>query len=199
MPKRGYVKKGGKSDSARHKYIKPGTAEDGDRRLFQLKRDLIGMANDGYFDNWPDIKHRVLEGYNPLLELAAMSLTAPGESQRIIAAKIVSEFVYVPLAHSAEPVSANAISIHIEPYARGDVAAIEPPRPAVDVVAADRDVPLHRSSPATPAPTEPQYAEFEVIDGAAVAVEPTPDASATEETVIEDGYGNSYRLTRSTT
>ena len=68
-PKRGRVIANGKADITRHKYIKPGTAEDGDRRLMQLRRDLIGMANDGYFDNWPDVKHRILEGYNPLWNL----------------------------------------------------------------------------------------------------------------------------------
>jgi len=67
--KRGRVTAGCTADLTRHKYIKPGTAEDGDRRLMQLRRDLIGMANDGYFDNWPDVKHRILEGYNPLWNL----------------------------------------------------------------------------------------------------------------------------------
>ena len=54
-----------------------------------LKRDLIDMANDGYFDNWPDVKARVLSDYNPLVELAIAGLIAPGDSQRIIANKIV--------------------------------------------------------------------------------------------------------------
>jgi hypothetical protein len=199
--KRGRVMANGKADLTRHKYIKPGTAEDGDRRLMQLKRDLIGMANDGYFDNWPDVKNRVLEGYNPLLELAAMSLTAPGESQRIIAAKIVSEFTFVPLAHSAEPVSANAITIHIEPYAQGRlVSAMEPPAPhrvgipAIDVVGADRELPLHRNSAPTPEPAVAKYAEFEVINGDArpVVTSESKNAATADETI--DSFGTTVRI-----
>ena len=197
---RGRVMAEGKSSTTRHKYIKPGTAEDGDRRLMQLKRDLIGMANDGYFDNWPDVKHRILEGYNPLLELAVMSVTAPGESQRIIAAKIVSEFTFVPLAHSSEPITANAITIHIEPYAQSrPVPAIEA-KPAIDVVASDPEVELHRNSPFTPAPKQlPKYQEYGVPDGTTVANEDEPPAlepATGEPVVITDGVGNSYRITR---
>ena len=60
--KRGRVMANGKAAETRHKYIKPGTAEDGDKCLIQVQCYLIGMANDGYFDNWPDVKHRILEG-----------------------------------------------------------------------------------------------------------------------------------------
>ena len=138
----------GKASETRHKYIKPGTAEDGDRRLMQLRRDLIDMANDGYFDSCPDVKNRILEGYNPLLELAVLSVTAPGESQRIVAAKIVAEFTHVPLAHTAEPPPrAGGIVVRIESYASSRpteaVPAIEPPRRALDVIANDREAQQH--------------------------------------------------------
>jgi hypothetical protein len=183
----------GNAAETRHKYIKPGTAEDGDRRLMQLKHDLIGMANDGYFDNWPDVKHRVLEGYNPLLELAVMSVTAPGESQRIIAAKIVSEFTFVPLAHSAEPVSANAISITIESYAQSRPALAVEARPAIDVVQTDPEVQLHRSTPATPDVKAPRYAEYRIEHGEAVKEEiVTPSAATNEETI--DSFGTTVRI-----
>src|SRR5215469_13557675 len=151
-PKRGRVMANGKANLTRHKYIKPGTAEDGDRRLMQLQRDLISMANDGVFDNWPDVKRRVLEGYNPLLELAVLSVTAPGESQRIIAAKIVSEFTLVPLAHAAEPPpGAGGIIVRIENFAASrpiePAPAMEPSRKAEpDVIATDREVAMHRNS-----------------------------------------------------
>jgi len=140
MRKPGYVRAGGKSATTRRKYIKPGTAEDGDKRLMALKRDLVAMANDGYFDGWPDVKSRVLDDYNPLVELAIAGLTSPGDSQRIIANKIVAEFCFVPLAHAAEPTpESRGIAIHIESYAssRPAPAAIEPPPPRTGVPALD--------------------------------------------------------------
>jgi len=201
----------GKHPETRRKYIKPGTAEDGDKRLQQLKRDLVGMANDGYFDNWPDVKSRVLEDYNPLVELAIAGLTSPGDSQRIIANKIVAEFCFVPLAHAAEPPSeSRAITIHIENYATGRSAqapaAIEPPRvktgmPALDVIASDREVTAHRGNSApTPAPQMPQYQKFhvegeEVVPDADGAI-PRPVQVEPVDTEIIDSYGQQYRIKR---
>src|SRR5262249_45750480 len=125
--RRGLVMANGRHQDTRRKYIRPGSAEDGDKRLMALRRDLIDMANDGYFDNEPEMKSRILNGYNPLLELAVMSVTAPNESQRIVAAKIVSEFTYVPLVrHEESDPTGPQIVVQIAPW-----ASAHPPKPAL--------------------------------------------------------------------
>ena len=175
------LRAGGKDPATRRRYVRPGSAEDGDKRLMALKRDLVDMANDGYFDNWPDVKARVLENYNPLTELAIMSLTAPGDSQRIVAAKIVSEFCFVPLKTEGAAIdnSRQPINITIATWAAGQgPKAIEHQpvdrAPAIDVVATDAELRAHRSSPPQPEPTEPAYQEMEMrADGGGV-LRPAP-------------------------
>ena len=133
--------------------MRPGSAEDGDKRLLALKRDLIDMANDGYFDNWPDIKARVLDDYNPLVELAIAGLIAPGDSQRIVANKIVAEFCFVPLKTEGAAIdnSRQPINITIATWA----AAAQPKAiehrpidvPAIDYTSTDKTIRSFRQSP----------------------------------------------------
>jgi hypothetical protein len=168
------VRAGGKSAGTRRKYVRPGSAEDGDKRLTALKRDLIDMANDGYFDNWPDVKARVLADYNPLVELAIAGLIAPGDSQRIIANKIVSEFCFVPLKTEGAAIDNNRqpINITIAAWAGGSAPkAIEhQPVDVVDYVKSDTAAQAHRGAPPAPAtPEPPRYMEMEMAaDGAGV-------------------------------
>jgi hypothetical protein len=175
------VQAGGKSSGARRKYVRPGSAEDGDKRLMQLKRDLIDMANDGYFDNWPDVKARVLSDYNPLVELAIAGLIAPGDSQRIIANKIVAEFCFVPLKTEGAAVddSRQPINITIATWAAGaQQKAIEhrpvDRAPAIDVVAIDAEQRRYRSSP--PPAAAPEQGSF-------VEIETRPDGGGVERPV----------------
>jgi hypothetical protein len=160
--------------------VRPGSAEDGDKRLLALKRDLIDMANDGYFDNYPDIKARVLDDYNPLVELAIAGLIAPGDSQRIIANKIVAEFCFVPLKTEGAAIddSRQPINITIATWAASaQQKAIEHQpvghAPVIDYTQADRPQ-MHRTSPPQPEPTEPAYQEMEMrADGGGV-LRPAP-------------------------
>jgi len=129
-----------------------------------------------------------------------MSVTAPGESQRIIAAKIVSEFTMVPLAHTTEPPPRScAIIVRIENYAASRptelASAVKPPPkvgiPALDAIASDREVSLHRNSPPTPEPKVPKYEAFSVVDGVAQPVTSGGNPAA-DETI--DSFGTTVRI-----
>jgi hypothetical protein len=171
------VSANGKTSTTRRKYVRPGSAEDGDKRLLALQRDLIGMANDGYFDDYPDVKARVLADYNPLVELAIAGLIAPGDSQRIIANKIVSEFCFVPLKTEGAAVdnSRQPINITIANWAAAaQPKAIEHQPVPVDYVDGDKTIRAFRQSPPSQAPTEPAYVELEMRPDGGGVERPAP-------------------------
>ena len=94
-------------------------------------------------------------------------------------------------------ISDGQITIHIEPYAQSrPVPAIEAPRqvlplrqPQVDVVANDKEVPLHRNTPPTPEPKVEKYAQFEVVDGVAQPIVTSESKHAGKRYVYDQDSG----------
>jgi len=87
------------------------------------------------------------------------------------------------------------ITVVISDYAAGKPTPAIEAKPAIDVVRTDTAVGLHRGTPVTPEPKLEKYAQFEVIDGTAQPIVTSEGKIATaDETIIDDGYGNSYRI-----
>ena len=63
----------------------------------------------------------------------------------------------------------------------------------LDVVAGDREVPLHRSTPPTPEVKAPKYASYEVVDGVAEPITSDSKPTATADETI-DSFGTTVRI-----
>jgi hypothetical protein len=134
---------------------------------------------------------------------------------KVLCIKELMPHVAIDLATQAR-IDANMdgpahITVHIEPYAQGKLTAIEPPRPAIetpvmrkvgipalDVVATDPEVVVHRNSPVRPDVNVPKYESYEVIGGTPERVVVASPISSTDDlTVITDTAGNTFTVTRS--
>jgi hypothetical protein len=167
------------------------------------RHELRKRKKDGRYDGNPDDFHPARYLANVIEDETVAHLI------RVVAARELMPYFGIDKATLAR-IEANMdgpshISISIAGYAAGPLApaAIGTPRkiniPALDVVANDREAPLHKDSVATPESDRSTYQEYDVNDGTAVAREDEPTGSkpATDEpVVITDGVGNSYRITR---
>jgi hypothetical protein len=153
--------------------IKPGSAEDGDKRLFALQRDLIEMAERGDYDNDPEMKGRILGKYNPLLELAVIGTRAANDSQRILCNKIIADFTLIPLKAETDVERTTAIQITIAAWAGAALPASATKAiaaPAIEAEVVDVEARAHRiNSAPTPAPDAPDYIEYQTSADPAVA------------------------------
>ena len=199
---------------------KPKKPKPGPRRNFspdmqrmntiqKCQKALRDLVKKGYITD-PEAALRYEQGWDPAVEMAVMSIEpdTPKPLKGYLLGKL-NDSLHISATDRARldagDIGGATIHISIEGYAAGPQrAAIEPPTqrvgiPALDVVAADREVPLHRGSAPTPDMKAPRYAEYRIENGEAVAEEVvvTPLAASNDETVINDGYGHSYKIKRS--
>ena len=163
------------------------------------KHELRKRKKEGKYDGNPDDFHparylaNVVEDetvYHPLRLMAAKELMPYFGIDKATQAKIDAG------------ITDGHITVHIESYAQSRPApAIEQATPrevgAIDVVASDKELPAHRSTPVTPDVNIPRYAEYRVQNGEAIAevVEP-PSVTTDEPVVITDTAGNTFTVKR---
>jgi hypothetical protein len=173
--------------------------------IFKCQKAAQELHKKGRISD-PDLAERVAQGWDPDIELMVMTLK-PDLPDTIKAAILLK-------MHQDKTISATdrarleagfdgpaQIAITIAAYAAGPQARteIEPPHPprvgipALDVVAGDREVPLHRSTPPTPEVKAPKYASYEVVDGVAEPITSDSKPTATADETI-DSFGTTVRI-----
>jgi hypothetical protein len=171
--------------------------------VFTVCRDeLRKMKAEGVWDGDPETWHPA----RPLVRL--IEDPACPQAIKVLCIKELMPHVAIDLATQAR-IDANMdgpahITVHIESYAAGSqsaAAALEPPRrvdiPALDVVASDPEVVMHRNSPVTPDVNVPKYREYRVENGEAVEEGVVTPEPLTDDVVVTDTIGNTYTIKRS--
>jgi hypothetical protein len=170
----------------------------------KCQKALRDLVKKGYITD-PEAALRYEQGWDPAVEMAVMSVEpdTPKPLKGYLLGKL-NDSLHISATDRARleagDLGGATIHISIAGYAAGpERVAIEPPTPrqvgvpSLDVVAADRELPLHRNSAPTPEPAVEKYQAFDVIDGVAqpITIDRNPAATA-DETI--DSFGTTVRI-----